>query len=187
MEFYMGRRRDINKGYWISFENHPRLEQTKKNIYVRCLPCLEKLYAQLNENPTVLTLEEPLDCWKIVVVLKEFDECLDLLQAYQDEKFPCPDTVRGRVGTNDKVCGNTVVIFQVGDEKKRDAMLADLQRMAKTITSQCFLYYERGCQDLYVSLCGDWRKWEKTTPIKNPRLIGGLKEKVGRLLKGDYQ
>jgi hypothetical protein len=186
MEFYVGNRRDINKGYWMSFENHPRLEQTKRNIYARCLPCLEKLYQQLKENPVRLVLEEPLNCWKIVVVLKGLDECLDLLQAYQDEKFPLQRTVRGRIGTNDKKNLNVAVIFQVHDEKERDEMLADLERMAKEITPAFSIFYERGCQDLYVSLCGSWSEWERVTPIKNPHLVSTVKEKVGKLLRGEY-
>ena len=186
MEFYMGSRRDINKGYWMSFENHPRLEQTKRSIYVRCLPCLEKLYAQLKEDPVELLLEEPLDCWKIVVVLKEFDQCLDLLQTYQNKNFPLQHTVRGRMGTNDKESPNVTVIFQVYDEKERDEMLLDLERIAKEIAPQYSIFYERGCQDLYVSLCGNWSEWENVTPIKSPHLVGDLNATVGRLLKGDY-
>jgi len=186
MEFYIGHKRDVNKGYWMSFENHPRLEQTKRNIYIRCLPCLEKLYTQLEENPVELFLEEPLHCWKIVVVLKELDECLDLLQTYQDEKFPLQRTVRGRIGTNDKESPNVVVIFQLYDEKELQEMLADLERIAKEITPAFSIFYERGCQDLYAPLCGNWRQWEKVTPIKNPHLVSGIKEKVGRLIRGEY-
>ncbi|RJX29115.1 MAG: hypothetical protein C4554_01300 [Dethiobacter sp.] len=186
MELYVGHRRDINKGYWMSFENHPRLEQTKRNIYARCLPCLEKFYGQLKENPAGLVLEEPLNCWKIVVVLNSLDECLHLLQAYQDEKFPVERTVRGRIGTNDKKSPHVAVIFQVHDEKERDEMLDDLESMAKEITPVSSIFYERGCQDLYVSLCGPWSEWERFAPIKNPHLVSNVKEKVGKLLRGEY-
>lgn len=186
MEFYIGKKRDVNKGYWMSFENHPRLEQTKRNIYVRCLPCLEKLYAQLEENPRELVLEEPLNCWKIVVVLKDFDKCLDLLQVYQDEKFPLQRTVRGRIGTNNKEDPNVAVVFQLYDEKELQEMLVDLKRIAKRIAPDFSIYYERGCQDLYVPLCGSWVEWLEVTPIKNPHLVSSIKEKVGRLLRGEY-
>jgi hypothetical protein len=183
MEFFVGKRRDVNKGYWMSFENHPRLEHTKRNIYARCLPCLEKLYAQLEKNPGEIVLEEPLNCWKIVVVFRELDECLALLQSYQDEKFPLQRSVRGRIGTNDKESPNIAVVFQVYDEEERQEMLADLQRMAKEITPDFTIFYERGCQDLYLPLCGNWQEWVKVTPIKNPHLIGSIKEKVRKLLR----
>jgi len=184
----MGSKRAINRGYWMSFENHPRLIETKRNIYARCLPCLEKLYSQLQGNPTSLSLEEPLNCWKVVVILKNFNECLDLLQKYQDEKFPVSHTVRGRVGTNDTNNPNLAVIFYVYDEKERDELVGDLHRIAAEIASnsEFSLFVERGCQDLYVSLCGDWKNWQAVTPIINPSQIERIKEKVGKLLKGEY-
>lgn len=186
MEIYVSRRRDVNKGYWMSFENHPRLEETKKSIYVRCLPCLEKLHGQLKQETTELVLEEPLNCWKIVVILNDFDECLDLLEAYQDGKFLVSRTVRGRVGTNDKTSPKVTVIFQVNDAGERDEILDALQRLAKEITSDYTIYYERGCQDLYRTLCGDCGTWSEVTPIQNPHMVKVVEEKVGKLLRGEY-
>jgi len=182
----MDRRRDVGQGYWMSFENHPRLEETKRSIYARCVPCLEKLYLQLQENPDRLHLEEPLDCWKVIVVLNDFTECLDLLESYQDKKFPVARVVRGRVGTNNRESSNVVVIFNVYSAEERDELFADMKELVPGITSSYDLLYERGCQDLYGLLCGDWSAWAPLTMIKNLNMVGTIREKVGRLLKGQY-
>lgn len=185
MEIFAGRRRDINKGYWMSFENHPRLEETKKHIYVRCLPCLDHLYAQLKESPAELSLQNPLNCWKVVVVLGDLDECLDLLYLFQEEKSPT-ETIRGRIGTSDKDSASVVIIFQMLSEAERDALLADMHELAPRINPNYSLSFERGCGDLYGSLCGDWQNWQEVTPVINVHLISLVREKVGKLLRGEY-
>ena len=182
----MGRRRDVGQGYWMSFENHPRLVETKRSIYARCVPCLEKLHRQLQENPVRLRLEEPLNCWKVVLVLNKFTECLDLLQTYQDKKLSASRVVRGRVGTNNKQNPGIVVIFYLSSVEERDELFADIQKIVPGITPVYELFYERGCQDLYGLLCGDWSGWAPSTAIKNPRQVEKIKEKVRRLLKGQY-
>ena len=187
MEIYVGRRRDVNKGFWMSFENHSRLQETKKSIYERCLPCLEKLHEQLKGAPSRLILKEPLNCWKIVVVFNKFDYCLDLLEKYQDGKFPLLRTVRGRIGTNDKSSPHVTVIFQVNDSHERDELYSDLERLAAQITSDYKIFYERGCQDLYRVLCGEWDTWNEVTAIQNPSLIKDVEKKVGKLLRGEYR
>ncbi|MEW5922323.1 MAG: hypothetical protein AB1796_15555 [Bacillota bacterium] len=186
MEIFAGRRRDINKGYWMSFENHPRLEETKKHIYVRCLPCLEKLYEQLKESPAELFLQNPLNCWKVVVVFRDLDECLELLCLFQEEKSPALVTIRGRIGTNDRNSPNVVIIFQMLSEAERDALIADIRELAPRINPHYSLFFERGCGDLYGSLCGDWRNWQEVTPVINGRLIPFIREKVSKLLRGEY-
>ncbi len=186
MEIFVGRRREINKGYWMSFENHPRLEETKKHIYVRCLPCLENLSAQLKEAPRSLKLENPLNCWKIVVVLDRLEECVELLCLLEEEPPAGEICIRGRMGTSDKKNPKVVTIFQMLSEKERDALLAHLQKLAPRINPGCALFFERGCGDLYASLCGDWRNWQGETPIVNGQLIPFIREKVDKLLRGEY-
>lgn len=186
MEFYVSSKRNVNKGYWMSFENHPRLEETKKKIYSRCVPCLEKLYLQLQQAPTELTLEEPLSCWKVVAVMESEEECLELLEAYQEEKLPISKSLRGRIGTRDKEIPGIAMIFHIHDEEQRDELFADLKRLAEGLNSKVSLFIERGCGDLYGALCGDWRKWQEKTPIKDTSLLPAIKEKVAKLLRGEY-
>ncbi|MGI5876070.1 MAG: hypothetical protein ACOX6X_04535 [Dethiobacteria bacterium] len=186
MEIFMGRRRDIDKGFWMSFENHPRLEKTKEIVYKRCVPCLEKLVGQLLQSPNVLSLDEPLDCWKVIVVLNELDECFELLELFQDELSFAPEVVRGRVGSNNKNSPKTVVIFQMNDREEKERIMADVTKMVQKITSQYSIYDERGCQDIYGVLCGDWRKWDKITPIKNRESIPAMSARIDKLLRGDF-
>lgn len=188
MEIFAGRRRDINKGYWMSFENHPRLEETKKNIYVRCLPCLERLNEQLCGTPEKLHLENPLNCWKVVVVFKDLDECLDLLCLFQEEPgiAAAPGKIRGRIGTNDKNSPNVVIIFQMLSVEERDELTGWIKKLAPRINPNYTLISERGCGDLYGSLCGDWQNWSEITPILHKPLVPFVREKVQKLLRGEY-
>ncbi|HAP31514.1 MAG TPA: hypothetical protein DCQ14_00440 [Firmicutes bacterium] len=188
MEIFAGRRRDINKGYWMSFENHPRLEETKKHIYVRCLPCLEYLYEQLKEEPQSIKLQNPLNCWKVVVVFGDMEECVELLCLLEEE----PPTalaetcIRGRMGSSDKSSPNVVLIFQMLSEAERDAMLAHLRELAPHVNPGYSLFFERGCGDLYGSLCGDWHNWQVVAPVINRQLIPFIREKINKLLRGEY-
>ena len=186
MEIYAGTRRDINKGFWMSFENHPRLEETKRLIYIRCLPCLEDLFEQLKGSPQELFLENPLNCWKVVVVLKDLDECLELLSLYEEECLTERDTVRGRIGTSDKSSPNVVIIFQMLSEAERDDMMKNIKQLAPRINPNYTLSWERGCGDLYGTLCGDWQDWQTVNPLKKPHLIPFIREKVQKLLRGDF-
>lgn len=185
MEIFAGRRRDINKGYWMSFENHPRLEETKKHIYVRCLPCLEHLFEQLKNSPTEIMLQNPLNCWKVVVVFQDLDECLDLLCLLQDNP-PAVEIIRGRMGTSDKSSPNVVIIFQTLTESERDELIEYIGKLAPRINPNFSLSYERGCGDLYVTLCGDWRSWQEVNPVVNTHHIPLIREKVSKLLRGEY-
>ncbi len=182
----MGKRRDLNKGFWMSFENHPQLRETKNSIYARCVPCLEKLHTQLQSSPRKLSLEEPLDCWKVVVVVNGIDEGLALLELYQDEMFPVKETFKGRLGTNGRESSRIAVIFQLHDERQRDQLLADLEKIAGKVAPDFILYYERGCGNIYGTLCGDWKKWKKRTPIKNISAVPLVAKKVEELLKGNF-
>ncbi|HHU76405.1 MAG TPA: hypothetical protein GXZ24_05885 [Firmicutes bacterium] len=189
-EFYAGSRRDVDKGFWMSFENHPRLAETKKKIYSRCVPCLEKLYEQLSlvPAPTGLILEEPLNCWKVVVVMDSEEECLSLLEAYQEERLPLPpsQSLRGRIGTRDKTIPGVAMIFHIHSEEQRDALFADLQRLAAGQCSPAKIFIECGCGDIYGALLGDWHSWQGKTPIKNAQLMPAIRERVARLLRGEY-
>jgi len=186
VEFYVGKKREVNKGFWISFENHPRLLETKNSIYERCVPCLEKLYDQLQSSPRELRLQEPLDCWKVVVVVNNMDEGLALLEFYQDEHFPVAETVRGRMGTRDCESPNIVIIFHLHREKERDKLIKDLKNIAGKVTRNYKIFFERGCRDILVPLCGEWDRWKESTPIEDFSAVPVIKEKVGKLLRGEF-
>jgi len=182
----------------MSFENHPRLTETKRNIYVRCVPCLEKLFWQLDQldnAPSSLLLEEPLNCWKVVVTLDNEEESLALLEAYQDyqekkkisvQGKSASKSLRGRMGTNDKKNPGIALIFHLHDEGQRDELLSDLEKLAKEINPRSRIFIERGCRDLFGSLCGEWENWQQETSVKNPSVLPFVKEKVAKLLRGEF-
>ena len=200
MEFYASRKRNVNKGFWTSFENHPRLIETKRSIYVRCVPCLEKLLSQLDGAPVSLVLEEPLNCWKVVVTLDSEEESFTLLEAYQEEKkeqeevnarekgitSDTKQSLRGRMGTNDKNNPGQVLIFHLHDEGQRDELIADLEKLAREINPRSRIFIERGCGDLYGTLCGKWENWQHKTPIDNHSAVPFIREKVAKLLRGEF-
>lgn len=189
MRIYAGSPKEINKGYWISFENNPRLAETKRHIHARCLPCLEKLYDQLAGTPTELALENPLTCWKVVVVFHDLDECLAFLCLYEAEKTRqgASGIVRGRIGTNDQSLSNVVVVFHAPDEKERDALLAECEALAPRINPGFSLSFERGCGDLFGALCGNWRDWKEVSPVKNSHLVPFIRARAAKLLRGEFQ
>ncbi|HLD30126.1 MAG TPA: hypothetical protein VJC03_07265, partial [bacterium] len=69
---------------WVSFESDPKLEVTKRNIYGRCVPCITNLYEQLKEEKEEIELKEAYQCWKVVAVLKDKEECLEVLNEYEE-------------------------------------------------------------------------------------------------------
>ncbi len=84
---------------WVSFESDPRLRVTKKNIYGRCVPCITNLYHQLQEQKDEIELKEAYRCWKIVAILKDKEECLEVLTEYE-ENFLEDHSVRGKFGSS---------------------------------------------------------------------------------------
>ncbi|MDP2718400.1 MAG: hypothetical protein Q8P44_00995, partial [Dehalococcoidia bacterium] len=106
------------QGYWTSFENSPSLEVTRKNIYDRCVPCIENLLDQLLEGRQRIKLNQAYDCWKVVAVLKDETDCLRVLEALEEKPFSLP-RIRGRFGSREKE-GTKAVIFNADTGAERD-------------------------------------------------------------------
>ncbi len=186
LEFYMGKKRFINRGFWMSFENDPFLRETKSSIYKRCVPCLEKLYTQLKESPHELVLDEPLNCWKVVVVVESVDAGLYLLELYQDRYLPLKNILRGRLGTGNSAGRNIAIIFNVHDVMQRDELFNNLKALAGIIEKDYPVYIERGCGDIYVPLCGKWETWKEKNPIVDLKAVPMIASKVEKLLRGEF-
>lgn len=73
-----------SRSNWVSFESDPKLKITKKNIYGRCVPCLINLYSQLKEGKESIELKEAFNCWKVIAILKDNEECLEVLRVYEE-------------------------------------------------------------------------------------------------------
>ncbi|MGA2107077.1 MAG: hypothetical protein ABSH25_05475 [Syntrophorhabdales bacterium] len=70
--FYVDRRFFQGKAAkWVSFESTAALNNTKKDIYGKCVPCITNLYEQLKEGRSQIRLGQAFTCWKIVAVMDD--------------------------------------------------------------------------------------------------------------------
>jgi len=166
--------------YWISFESDPRLTKTKKDIYGKCLPCIQNLYYQLQERKPAVTLTTAFDCWKIVAVLSSMDECLELLQRFEHDFLR--GHVYGKMGSGRPKSFSRVVVFHTENEKERDQIYHNLQICAPQVNPKAEVFISRACAVLYEDILGDWREWKRTTPIKNPENATKILERIKKML-----
>jgi len=166
--------------YWISFESDPRLTKTKKDIYGKCLPCIQNLYSQLQKSKPEITLATAFDCWKIVAVLRSMDECLELLQRF--EQGFLRGHVYGKMGSGRPKSATRVVVFHTENERERDQIYHDLLICAPQVNSKAKVFISRACAVLYEDILGDWREWKRTTLIKNPENVTKILERIKRML-----
>jgi hypothetical protein len=166
---------------WVSFESDPNLRVTKKNIYGRCVPCITNLYQQLQAGKDVIELKEAYQCWKVVAVLKDREECLEVLKEYE-ENFLRDHYVKGKFGSSQTSKSTKVLMFHTEDEEERDRLLRELQTCLQKVNPNSEIFYQRACASLYYDLLGDWRDWRKVTRIKNPDVRPTLLERIKKLL-----
>jgi hypothetical protein len=166
---------------WVSFESDPKLKVTKQNIYGRCVPCITNLYQQLLDGREEIELKEAFHCWKVVAVLKDREECLEVLKEYE-ENFLGDHYVKGKFGSSQSSKSSKVLMFHIEDEEERDRILKELQSCVQKVNPDANVFYQRACTNLYHDLLGDWRDWREVTKIKNPNIRSALIEKIKKLL-----
>jgi len=166
---------------WVSFESDPKLKVTKQNIYGRCVPCITHLYHQLQEGKEEIELKEAFHCWKVVAVLKDKEECLEVLKEYE-ERFLGNHYVKGKFGSSLPSQSSKVLMFHTEDAGERDRLFQELEACAETVNPEARVFYQRACTNLYYELLGDWRDWEEVTKVKNPDVRPVLLERIKRLL-----
>jgi len=166
---------------WVSFESDPKLRVTKKNIYGRCVPCITNLYHQLQEGKEEIELKEAYQCWKVVAVLKDQEECLEVLREYE-ENFLGDHYVKGKFGSSQPSKSSKVLMFHTEDEEERDRLLEELKDCVQKVNTKAKVFYQRACANLYHDLLGDWREWNQVTRIKDPNVRPMLIERIRRLL-----
>lgn len=166
---------------WVSFESDPKLRVTKKNIYGRCVPCIANLYKQLREGKEEIELKEAYQCWKVVAVLKDKEECLEVLKEYE-ENFLGDHYVKGKFGSSLPTKPTKVLMFHIEEEGERDRILKELQACAQKVNPDAKVFYQRACVNLYYDLLGDWKDWKEVTRIKNPGMRPMLLERIQKLL-----
>jgi hypothetical protein len=166
---------------WVSFESDPKLKVTKENIYGRCVPCITNLYEQLKAGKEEIELKDAYHCWKVVAVLEDQEECLEVLREYE-ENFLGDHCVKGKFGSSLPTKPTKVLMFHVEDEKERDRILEELQACVKRVNPNSKVFYQKACANLYYDLLGSWRDWREVTKIKNPAIRSVLLERIKKLL-----
>jgi len=166
---------------WVSFESDSKLRITKQNIYGRCVPCITNRYEQLLNGKEEIELKEAYHCWKVVAVLKDKDECLEVLREYE-ENFLEDHYVKGKFGSSQSSKSSKVLMFHTEDEKEKDRLLGELQACIQKVNPQANVFCQKACANLYYDLLGDWRQWKEVTKIKNPDIRSGLIERIKKLL-----
>jgi len=166
--------------YWINFENDPRLTKTKKAIYHKCLPCIQNLYYQLQKRRSEITLTTALSCWKIVVVLKSIDECLQFLQRFEREFLQ--GHIYGKLGSGRPKSDTRVVVFHAENKQERDKIYENIKICAPQVNPEAKIFISRACAVLYEEILGDWKEWKQTTPIKHTENLEKVLERIKRIL-----
>ena len=166
---------------WVSFESDPKLEVTQSNIYGRCVPCITNLYQHLQAGKEEIELKEAYRCWKVVAVLKDKEECLEVLNEYE-EYFLGEHPVRGKFGSSHPSKSSRVLMFHTEDEGERDWLFRGLEICSRKVNPDARVFYQRACTDLYYDLLGDWKEWEEVAKIKNLEMVPTLLERIRKLL-----
>lgn len=169
------------KGGWTSFESDPHLKKTKRAIHQRCLPCIKNLYEQLVEEKKHIDLGDAYNCWKVVIVLKNIEECLSVLEVYRDKFLP-ERYIRGRYGSKDGSATQAIVI-SAETEAERDLLVSDMGSCLKTLGLNRDLFFSKGCSDPYERILGPWTRWERCTPIRYDENVETVINQLQRLLR----
>lgn len=166
--------------FWVSFESDPGLKRTKKNIYGRCLPCIQQLYEQLRAGRTEIELGRAYHCWKVTAVLGHFDDCLRLLERFE-ALFPVGH-IYGKLGNGRADSPKKVVVFHSENETERDRLEAAVKQCLQTVDDDAPVIISRACSVLYEPILGDWRHWRPTTAIRFPERVTGHLERIKKIL-----
>src|SRR4030067_2754171 len=125
-------------------ESDPALKVSKGNIYGRCVPCITTLYEQLQAEKEEIELKEAYRCWKVVAVLKDKEECLDVLNEYE-EHFLGDHHVRGKFGSGDPSKASRVLMFHTEYEGERDRFLRELKICSRKVNPDASVFYQKAC------------------------------------------
>ncbi|GAB4273021.1 MAG: hypothetical protein Kow0092_28270 [Deferrisomatales bacterium] len=180
MTIHLGRK--ASREGWVSFETDPRLARTKERLYERCLPCLTALYEQLKEGAGSIELTYAWECWKVVALTRTYDECLEVLDRFQDA-YP-GEYVYGKIGKGGGGHETFAVIFHTEGESRRD----ELHRMLSDVVRRWFpgrrVFVSRACGDPYERLLGPWPTWRRVCPAPDPATARQVRAKLRESLYG---
>jgi hypothetical protein len=177
-KFYLDRGYYANKATrWVSFESTPTLEETKRDIYGRCVPCISNLYEQLQAGKTEIYLGPAYECWKIVSVMADDDECTKVLSEFEKD-FLGDRKIKGRFGSGDEKRSTRVIVFSASREDERDRAIEEVSICSRRVNPGSRTFAHRACAELYHELLGDSMHWKQTETIKKPEAV---KETLARI------
>lgn len=181
-KFYLDKRYYADKpAKWVSFESTPNLEETKSDIYGKCVPCITNLYEQLQASKSDVHLGPAYNCWKVVAVLANDDECVQVLAEFEKE-FLGDQKIKGRFGSGDAQQPTRVIVFSAPGEREKDRMFEEVAICSRRVNPQTHVFFHRGCAELYHELFGDWNNWEQTETIKKPEAVKEILARIRRML-----
>ncbi len=178
MTIYFSKR--VSGEGWISFESDPYLSKTKRRIYEKCLPCLEEFLQQLEEGKREIDLGPAYDCWKLTVVLNDFEECLKLLNAFS-ELYP-NEYVIGKFGTGTLEKPTKAVVFHVDEKKALKGLVKKVRETLRKLNLSSSIKITRGCSNPYEYLFGPSKKWRRTINPLYPERIPEVIRRVRRMI-----
>ena len=180
--FYLDKRYYADKAArWVSFESTPQLEETKRDIYGRCVPCITNLYEQLQAGKTMVDLGQAFNCWKVVAVLASDDECLHVLAEFERE-FLGDRRIKGRFGSGDEQKSTRVIVFAAPNARETQRLQDEVRVCAGRVNQEAQVFSHRGCAELYHELFGDPENWSQTERIKRPAAVEGIISRIRRVL-----
>jgi hypothetical protein len=135
----------------------------------------------LQSGKEEIELKEAYHCWKVVAVLKDREECLEVLREYE-ENFLEDHYVKGKFGSSQFSKSSKVLMFHTEEEGERDRILRGLQTCVQKVNPDSNVFYQRACANLYHDLLGDWKEWKEVTKIKNANIRSALIERIKKLL-----
>ncbi len=142
---------------------------------------MNNLYQQLQKGREEIELKEAYHCWKVVAVLKDKEECLEVLREYE-EHFLGDRYVKGKFGSSQPLRSSKVFMFHTEDEKEKDRLFKELQTCIQKVNPEASVFCQKACANLYYELLGDWKNWREVTKVKNPEVRAALIEKIKKLL-----
>ena len=181
-KFYLDKRYYADKPVrWVSFESTPNLDETKKDIYGKCVPCISNLYEQLQAGKTEINLGRAHSCWKVVAVLANDDECTQVLAEFE-RAFLAERKIKGRFGSGDAEKPTRVIVFSAPSQEETERLYEEVGICSRRVNPEAHVSFHRGCAELYHELFGDPMGWKQTETIRKPEAVRDILARIRKML-----
>ena len=121
------------------------------------------------------------NCWKVVAVLANDDECVQVLAEFERE-FLGERTIKGRFGSGDAQKPTRVIVFSAPDEAEKNRLFEEVAICSRRVNPEVHVFFHRGCAELYHELFGDWMSWRQTETIETPEAVKEILARIRKML-----